>query len=108
MIFVQKEEKFIYYFVLLCNTMKIVTVKFKKEILKEIDKSMREHNFNTRTEFIRDAVRDKLSTLSRDDLINEFMKFRGKARKKTSDKDLRKIRTDVSKELLEELDKRFS
>jgi len=77
-------------------------------MLNNIDKTLKKHNFSTRTEFIRDAVRDKLEGLSRDELIQEFMKFRGKAKKKTSDKRLREIREKVSKELMEELEKRFS
>ncbi|MFH2028958.1 MAG: ribbon-helix-helix domain-containing protein [Nanoarchaeota archaeon] len=88
--------------------METVSVKFQEDILKKIDTSISQHNFNSRTEFIRDAVRDKLSELSRDELIEEFMKFKGKAKKKTTDEDLKKIRAEVSQELMEELDKKFS
>jgi metal-responsive CopG/Arc/MetJ family transcriptional regulator len=77
-------------------------------VLKEIDRSIAEHNFNSRTEFIRDAIRDKLAELSKEDLINEFLKFRGKARKKTTYEENRKTREIVSKELMAELEKKFS
>ncbi|MFO8016961.1 MAG: ribbon-helix-helix domain-containing protein [Candidatus Woesearchaeota archaeon] len=87
--------------------MEVVTVKFREDVLKKIDSSIKDHNFNSRTEFIREAVRDKLTNLSRDELIKEFMKFRGKARVKVSDKRLREIRDEASKELMEDLDKRF-
>jgi len=87
--------------------MEVVTVKFKEDVLKKIDASINKHNFNSRTEFIREAVRDKLSELSREDLIKEFMKYRGKAKKKTSLEDDEKIREQVSKELMAELDKKF-
>ena len=63
--------------------MEAVTVKFQEGVLKKIDKSTVEHNYNSRTEFIREAVRDKLSELSKEDLIKHFLKFRGKAKKKT-------------------------
>jgi len=88
--------------------MEVVTVKFQEPVLKKIDKSITEHNFNSRTEFIREAVRDKLADLSKEDLIKEFLKFRGKAKKKTSYEENRKTRKIVSKELLQELEKRFS
>ena len=80
--------------------MEVVTVKFQEDILKKIDKSIKDHNFNSRTEFIREAVRDKLSALSRDELIDEFMKFRGKAKTKTSDRKLREIREEVGREYI--------
>ena len=104
----EKLERFIYYYVLHKNTMETVTVKFQENVLKEIDKNIAEHHFNSRTEFIREAIRDKIEELSRDDLIKEFLKFRGKAKKKTTYEENRKTREIVSKELMAELDKRFS
>ena len=88
--------------------MEIISLKLDETMLHNVDKTLQKHNFSTRTEFIRDAIRDKLSELSRDELIEEFMKFRGKSKKKTSDEELKKIRAEVSKELMEELDKKFS
>lgn len=88
--------------------METVTVKFQENVLEKIDKSITEHNFNSRTEFIREAIRDKLEELSKDDLIKEFLKFKGKAKKKTTYEENRKTREVVSKELMAELEKRFS
>jgi len=101
-------ERFIYYFVLQWNTMETVTVKFQENVLKKIDESITEHDFNSRTEFIREAVRDKLDELNKKDLIQEFLKFRGKSKKKTTYEENRKTRGIVSKELMSELDKRFN
>ena len=80
--------------------METVTVKFQEDVLKRIDSSISEHNFNSRTEFIRDAVRDKLVELSRDDLIEAFLKFRGKAKKKTTYEENKKTKEIVSNELM--------
>ena len=87
--------------------MEVVTVKFQEPVLKKIDKTIIQHNFNSRTEFIREAVRDKLADLSKENLINEFLKFRGKAKKKTTYEENRKTRDMISKKLMEELEKRF-
>ena len=87
--------------------METVTVKFQENVLRTIDKSITEHDFNSRTEFIREAVRDKLSELNKEDLIKEFLKFRGKAKKKTTYEENRKTREIVSRELMAELDKKF-
>ena len=88
--------------------MEVVTVKFQEDVLKKIDESIAEHNFNSRTEFIREAVRDKLAELSKEELMSEFLKFRGKAGKKTTYIDNLKTKQAVGKELMEELGKRFS
>jgi len=88
--------------------MEVVTVKFQEDVLKRIDETISEHNFNSRTEFIREAVRDKIAELSKEELMKEFLKFRGKARKKTTFEDNLKTKQAVSKELMDELGKRFS
>jgi Arc/MetJ-type ribon-helix-helix transcriptional regulator len=87
--------------------MEIVTVRFQEDILKRIDENLSLNNYNSRTEFIREAVREKLSDLDRSELINKFLEFRGKTKKSTSVEENRKTKELVSKELMEELDKRF-
>jgi len=88
--------------------METVTVKFQEDVLKKIDENITKHDFNSRTEFIREAIRDKLAELNKEDLIKGFLRFRGKAEKKTTYEENRKTREIVSKELMKELDKRFS
>ncbi len=88
--------------------MEVVTVKFKEDVLKKIDSTIAQHNFNSRTEFIREAVRDKITMLSKEDLIKEVLKFRGKSKVKTTDEQNERTREIVSQELMRELDKRFS
>ena len=87
--------------------MEIVSVKFQEDVLKKVDKAIVEHNFNSRTEFIRESVRDKLSGLSREEIIQEFLKFRGKSKVKTTYEENRRTREEVSEELRKELQKRF-
>ena len=87
--------------------MEIVSVKFQEDILKKMDKAIEQHNFNSRTEFIREAVRDKMVEIDRGELIKQFLSLRGKGKPKSGLSD-EEIREQVSKELLEELDKRFS
>ena len=82
--------------------MEIVSVKFQEDVLKKVDDTISKHNFNSRTEFIREAVRDKLEDLSREDLIKEFMKFRGKAPKQTTDEERAKTREKALFEMAKE------
>jgi len=87
--------------------MEIVSVKFQEDILSLIDRMIKKNNFNSRTEFIREAVRDKLNELSTEEIIAEFMKFNGASKTKTPIWMDGKIRKDVSKELEAYLDKKF-
>lgn len=69
--------------------MEVVSVKFKEDVLKNIDDSIKKHNFNSRTEFIREAVRDKLSKLEKDTAIRKLAEFKGKfkSRSRISDEE---------------------
>lgn len=88
--------------------MEAISLKLDGQMLRNLDKSLKKHNYSTRTEFIRTAIRDKLAELSKEDLLEEFLKFRGKSKKKTTYAENRKTREQVSKELMKELEKRFS
>ncbi len=88
--------------------MEVVSVKFQENVLKKIDSSMSRHNFNSRTEFIREAVRDKLEELNREELIQEFMKMKGKSKKKTTYEENRRTREEVGRELIEKYNKKFN
>ena len=87
--------------------MKVVSVKFDERILSEMDKSLGFHNFNSRTEFIREAIRDKLFELKKERAFLEFLKLKGASSIKTSVVDNLKTKKKVDKELLEVLEARF-
>jgi len=85
-----------------------ITVRFQEDVLKRMDGAIAEHNFNSRTEFIREAVRDKLANLTREQAIEKFLALRGKAKVKTRPEDDEKIKWEVSREFGAELDRRFN
>ena len=43
--------------------MEAVCVKMDENLLKNMDKTMKENNYTTRTEFIRESIRDKIKEL---------------------------------------------
>lgn len=95
--------------------MESITIKVEGSLAKEIDDAMKP-DYSTKTEFIREAIREKIKeirkekavlALSKEELIREFMKFRGKAKRRLSDKEFERIREQASKELMEDLEKRF-
>jgi metal-responsive CopG/Arc/MetJ family transcriptional regulator len=87
--------------------METVSVKFQEDVLKKVDDKIAKHNFNSRTEFIREAVRDKLKELTKEELMREVMKFYGKGKRKTSSEEELRIKAEAGNELREELERRF-
>jgi metal-responsive CopG/Arc/MetJ family transcriptional regulator len=87
--------------------MESVTVKFQEDILKRIDEGIARHNYNSRTEFIREAVRDKLEKLHREKLIQEFMRYRGIAKQKTTDEQDERLRERLGKEYTRDIEHRL-
>ncbi len=78
--------------------MEAICVKLDERILKNMDTSLKKHNFSTRTDFVREAIRDKLRALEKEKAIKKLEKYFGAAKIKVSDKRHREIRKEVSKE----------
>jgi|SaaInlStandDraft_4_1057021.scaffolds.fasta_scaffold40071_2 metal-responsive CopG/Arc/MetJ family transcriptional regulator len=75
--------------------MESVSLKLDETMLSNIDHTLKDNNYSTRTEFIRDAIRIKLDELKKAKLIEEFIKFKGKSSKKTTYDENKKTREDV-------------
>jgi metal-responsive CopG/Arc/MetJ family transcriptional regulator len=65
-----------------------ISLKMDKTILQEIDRKLPFYRYSTRTEFIRDAIRSKLSELEKDELLKEVNHLYGASKKKTTDRQL--------------------
>lgn len=83
--------------------MEVLNVKIEENILKEIDDNLEKHRYSTRSEFVRDAIRDKLSELEKDDLMKNAADLRGASKHHTTDEQLDKVREKLSAEF----EKRF-
>ena len=68
--------------------MEIISLKLENELLKEIDQNLSKHRYGTRTEFIRDAVREKLSDLEKEEAIRAIAHLKGSSKRKTTDEQL--------------------
>ncbi len=62
--------------------METISLKMEKSLLDEMDSKLKENRYSTRTEFIRDSVRRRLSELEKEEAIRKleenFGKFKGK------------------------------
>jgi len=67
--------------------METISLKMEEELLHEIDSKMKGYRYSTRTEFIRDAIRSKLSNLEKQEAIKKLAALRGKFKSKISDEE---------------------
>ncbi|MFH1510313.1 MAG: ribbon-helix-helix domain-containing protein [Candidatus Woesearchaeota archaeon] len=81
----------------------LVTFKMEHGFLEEIDRTVRVAGFQNRTEFIRQALREKVQDVKIGQVMLELGKLRGKAPRKTTDEERERIREKV----FEEFEKRL-
>ena len=84
--------------------MEAISLKLDGRVLREIDRKLKEFRYGTRTEFIREAIRQKLSELEKEEMLRVIAKMRGISKKKTTDEDLHKAREKA----FEKIDKKFN
>ena len=51
--------------------MENVSLKLEENFLKAIEKIMKKHNYMTKTEFIRESIRDKIKKLEEKEIISD-------------------------------------
>ncbi|MEK6943615.1 MAG: ribbon-helix-helix domain-containing protein [Nanoarchaeota archaeon] len=74
--------------------MESITIKVEDNLAKEIDKAMKPY-YSTKTEFIREAIRDKLIDLKKEQAAKKLRAYFGSSKVKTSQKEEREIREKV-------------
>ncbi len=77
--------------------METVTFKLHEKVLKKIDDVLESLNFSNRTEFIREAVREKLNKIETERFMKRLAQHRGTAKVKISDERLKEIKEDVAR-----------
>jgi metal-responsive CopG/Arc/MetJ family transcriptional regulator len=80
----------------------MITVKLEDSFLKEIDNIVQAQGYQNRTEFIRNALREKVEQTKLNEAMMQLAHLKGASKKKTTDEQLEKIRMKV----FEELDKK--
>ncbi|MBI2508186.1 ribbon-helix-helix protein, CopG family [Candidatus Woesearchaeota archaeon] len=83
--------------------METITLKMEENMVREIDKKLASNRYSTRTEFIRDAIRDKLSDLEKEEALMRLEKLYGASKRNTTDTQLKKAREEAAKDLANEL-----
>lgn len=82
--------------------MESITIRVDKRTAREIDKAMK-NNYSTKSEFVREAVRDKIKEINERKILTKFENALGKVKKITTYGKEREIRDKISQDLLKEL-----
>ena len=77
--------------------MENISFKLEPEFMKVIEKIMKEHLYTTKTEFIREAVRDKIRSLGKKEVLKNLEKIYGSSTYKTTDEDLHRARARLNR-----------
>ena len=77
--------------------MEPVSIKFDERSLKNIGKIMQKFGYSTKTEFIREAVRDKIRDLEKEEVLKRIDKLFGTSKRKTTDAQLHEAREKLEK-----------
>ena len=83
--------------------MESISLKLEGEFLKDIQNIMKKHRYSTKTEFIREAIRDKIKDLEKEELLIRAKNLYGTSKRKTTDAQLHAAREKAFEELDREL-----
>ena len=83
--------------------MEAVSLKLEDTFLQDIEKTMKKHRYTTKTEFIREAIRDKIKDLEKEEALLRLEKAYGASKRKTTDAQLKKAREEAARDIAKEL-----
>lgn len=55
--------------------MENISLKMERRFLEAVEKVMKKHNYMTKTEFIREAIRDKIKNLEEKEIVEDEEMF---------------------------------
>ena len=82
--------------------METITFKLQGNLVKKIDELLPPLHYNNRTEFIREAVREKLNKIETEKFMRKLAKFKGAATRKVSDEEFEAGRKKAFEKLAQE------
>ncbi|MBI2448818.1 hypothetical protein HYV49_00800 [Candidatus Pacearchaeota archaeon] len=79
--------------------MESVSLKLEKNFLKDLERIIKNYRYSTKTEFIREAIRDKMDEIEKRGMLKNLEKVFGSSKHKTTDEDLHKAREKAFEKL---------
>lgn len=80
--------------------MEAVCIKMDERIMEEMESCIEEENYSTKTEFIREAIREKIKVIKKEKAWKKFEALYGKGKPRLSDEEFEKMREKVADEYL--------
>jgi len=77
--------------------MKSINLKLEQGLLKRIDQTIKQQSYATRTEFIREAIRNKLTEEEKQEAMRRITAMRGVFKGKLKKVDYEKVRNEVAR-----------
>ena len=77
--------------------MEMISLRIEGEFLRDLERAMKRYRYSTKTEFVRAAIRDKISDLDKEYALRAVEKLAGSSKRKTSGKDLHKARKKIER-----------
>lgn len=68
--------------------MQTISLRLGDSLLRELDQKLAKRRYSTRTEFIRDAIRRKLSEFDKEEMLARVAELRGWSKRRTTDEQL--------------------
>ncbi|MBW2965635.1 ribbon-helix-helix domain-containing protein [Candidatus Woesearchaeota archaeon] len=84
-------------------TTEMITVKMDDKFLEDVDSVVKKEGYQNRTEFIRNALREKVEEAKLKEAMMEIAHLKGAAKKKTTEKEFEEIREKAFEELSKKL-----
>ena len=79
--------------------MESITIKVQEQMFEEIE-SIIKKDYGTKTDFIREAIRDKIKEIRKEKALEMLAKNFGKSKKKVSNKELENARLIAGRRLI--------
>ena len=87
--------------------METVSVRFEEDFVEDMEKVMKGHRYATKTEFIREAVREKMNELEKQEALLWVERIYGagaKKGRKITNANIHKVREQIAREIAKELE----
>ena len=79
--------------------MEHISIKLDGNFLKDVEDIIRKGRYSTKSEFIREAMRDKIDEIKKKAMLEHIEKIAGKSKRKTTDAQLHAMGEKVFEEL---------
>jgi Arc/MetJ-type ribon-helix-helix transcriptional regulator len=83
--------------------METMSIKLDDNFAHDIEQTRKKYRYTTKTEFVREAIRDKISRLEMKEALKRLHQTYGASKRKTTDAQLHAAREKAAQELLREL-----